>query len=72
MTITANCGTCPWQALESPRITIGPTGKDGHVDVEALARQHHEEKGHVVVIVNAETGELISLPPDSDPSRQLP
>ena len=42
------------------------------MDVETLAHQHHEENGHVVVIVNTDTGQLISLPAESDPSRNFP
>ena len=72
MSICATCGTCPWRVLDNPRITIGPLSKDGHVDVETLAHQHHEENGQVVVIVNTDTGQLISLPAESDPSRNFP
>ena len=70
MSITvATCGTCGWQVLNSPRVAIGPTGKDGEVDVEGLAQKHHESLGHVLVIANGDTGKLTHLPPESDPGR---
>ena len=50
--IAATCGTCGWQVLNSPRVAIGPTGKDGEVDVEGLAQEHHKSLGHVLVIAN--------------------
>ena len=66
-TIVATCGTCTWRVLNSPRVAIGPTGNDGEVDVQGLAKEHHESRGHVVVIANADTGQLTHLPPESEP-----
>ena len=65
----ATCGTCYWQVLESDHIVVGPVKVSVSrepLPVEDLARQHHEELGHVVVYVDGETGTVTSFPPESD------
>lgn len=67
MIIVATCGTCTWQVLNSSTVVIGPTDEDGEMDVHGLAKEHHESRGHVVLIADSNTGELTHLPPESEP-----